>query len=84
VCRCPRCEHFYCRECVTEHAGQFVCSACLRAIAAPPQDAKSRWRAVKWVMTPTLCLLAFAVAWIYFYGVGQLLLASFPGPASGQ
>ena len=29
--RCPSCERFYCRECVTEHAGRMVCAACLRA-----------------------------------------------------
>lgn len=28
--RCPSCGQFYCRECVTEHAGRMVCAACLR------------------------------------------------------
>jgi hypothetical protein len=77
VCRCPRCSHFYCRECVTEHEGQFVCSACLRALAAPKHAAASRWRVARWIFAPALFVAAFLVAWIFFYSCGQLLLASF-------
>ena len=44
--RCPSCARFYCRECVTEHAGRMVCAACLRAEFAtggrPPADDASK------------------------------------------
>ncbi len=84
MCRCPRCRHFYCRECVTEHDGEFVCSACLRAIAAPKQTVKVRWRTLKWVLSPAIYASALLVSWIYFYGIGQLLLASFTSPGASR
>ena len=41
--RCPRCERYYCRECITEHEGRIICAACLREISgAAKQQERSR------------------------------------------
>ncbi len=46
--RCVSCEHTYCRECLTEHAGRLMCSACLGAKAQAQAQAAARgagaWR----------------------------------------
>jgi hypothetical protein len=52
----------------------------LRALAGPKKAAEARWRLARWLLTPILCALSFFVAWIYFYAIGQMILAAFPAP----
>ena len=82
--RCPSCARFYCRECVTEHAGRMVCAACLRAELAAgqgrlrPGDGRARrallataagaWRAAR-VGAGVL------TAWFFFHLVAQWLVS---------
>jgi len=46
--RCVACEHTYCRECLTEHAGRLMCSRCLGATAQAQAAAHGAgaWRGV--------------------------------------
>jgi hypothetical protein len=67
--RCLSCRRFFCRECVTEHAGQMICAECVARKLAPERT-KERSRTMLWA--------AFAVggifmAWLVFYYLGQVL-----------
>lgn len=72
VARCPECRHYYCRECITEHEGRVVCARCLEALVTASGARRIRRRHItagaEWVV-------ALAVAWVFFYLVGRLLLA---------
>jgi len=34
ACRCPICQRYFCRECVTEHDDRVLCVECLKTIVA--------------------------------------------------
>jgi hypothetical protein len=65
------CRRFFCRECVTEHAGQVVCAECLRGVTGRAARRRARWRAGRLLGAGALGLLT---AWLAFYAVGRLLL----------
>lgn len=72
VARCPLCGHYYCRECVTEHEGRVICAQCLREISRTKNERRRRWmggflRVGQWI-------LGLWLGWLFFYGVGQMLL----------
>ena len=70
VARCPRCERFYCRECITEHDGRIICAACLREISgAREETARSRFVAPVLQFAGGMLLLVAA-----FVVVARLLL----------
>lgn len=69
--RCPGCGEFFCRECVVEHDGKLLCSACLtRAVASRGQQ-RERFASV-WRATSTVA--AVVVLWVLFYWMGLALL----------
>lgn len=72
VARCPSCGRFLCRECVTEHDGQILCALCL----GQPRTVLAReslpWL---WFRRASLCLLGLLAAWVFFYLLGEVLLA---------
>ncbi len=72
VARCPDCERFYCRECVTEHDGRMICRPCLDGILEAAPKAQSGWvkAARGWFMAG----LGFFLAVYAFYLVGKILL----------
>ncbi len=78
--RCPSCARFYCRECVTEHAGRVICAACLRDLLAAAAAKRRRTgagaRRVLAVFTRG-AQLAFSVTltWFFFHLLGHWLLA---------
>ena len=72
VARCPECGRFFCRECVTEHEDKVLCAACLGRKSAPDASALMRWGPLARM---TQFLLGLALIWIFFYYMGQLLLA---------
>lgn len=77
VARCPECRHYFCRECVTEHAGRIICSSCLRKSILQEQDTHSSGRFRKLLrcsFTGVYALLCLMVLWIFFFILGQLLL----------
>ncbi len=80
--RCPSCERFFCRECVTEHDGRLLCAACLRALlaAATLRSTRARrsWRKPLFAAA-RVAVLAFSLfsAWFFFDLLGRKL-ASLP------
>jgi hypothetical protein len=71
VARCPSCEGFFCRECVTENAGRFVCAACLRAAAAAADGPRVRGEVPRLV---ALTGIGLGCLWFLFYGAGRVLI----------
>jgi hypothetical protein len=65
--RCLTCRRFFCRECVTEHAGQMICAECVARNLAP-QRAGERSGAMWWT---ALALGGVLVAWLVFFYLGQ-------------
>ena len=72
VARCPECRRFFCRECVTEHEGRALCSACLARLTQV--TVKRPWR-TGWLVAPFTTVAGLLVAWLFFYGVGHVLLS---------
>lgn len=70
--RCPACRQFFCRECVTEHSGRVLCSACLARQARPEATRTFRWG---WLINPVLAVVGLTTAWVFFYSLGALLLS---------
>jgi len=69
--RCPKCRRFFCRECVTEHAGRVICADCLATMAS--QSDSSRWSLAG--LAPYLAaLVGMLVAWMAYYYIGRILL----------
>jgi hypothetical protein len=71
--QCPSCKRFFCRECVTEHAGRMICVTCV-AILAHGGKKTIRTIRLRWTATAALGLL---IAWLVFYYLG-LTLARIP------
>ena len=71
VARCPSCAHYFCRECVTEHEGKFLCSNCLQRRPARIRPARAT---TKWFKAALGMFFGLSVAWIFFYLVGRLLI----------
>jgi hypothetical protein len=70
--RCPGCKRDYCRECGAEHDGRMMCASCLKKLAP---EGKSRGRSWSAIATAGSPLAGFFIAWMFFYYLGQLLLA---------
>ncbi|MBZ5601360.1 MAG: rhomboid family protein [Acidobacteriia bacterium] len=67
--RCPVCQRFYCRECVTEHEGRMMCAGCAanaaERVAEAPRSKTAIW---------ALCGVAgILLAWMIFYYLGAML-----------
>ena len=69
--RCPLCRRHYCRECGVEHDGRILCVSCLKKLALNVPKASARWSGLIGLTAPLLGLL---LAWLFFFGLGQLLL----------
>jgi hypothetical protein len=70
--RCPGCGGFFCRECVVEHEGRLLCSACLAKQEAGGGSRRGRWLAVRRQLA--LAAAVFA-AGLVFYALGSVLLS---------
>lgn len=66
VVRCPQCRRFFCRECVTEHAGRMICASCAAARTAV---AAHKTSFLPWVI---MGCAGFLLAWLMFYYLGVL------------
>jgi hypothetical protein len=73
VVRCPGCQRFFCRECVTEHEDRMLCSNCLAQISGKTMHADRCWRQQLFVGMQGLS--AFLFLWYLFFLLGQMLLA---------
>ena len=69
--RCPQCERYFCRECVTEHEDRVLCSSCLAQRVGGGAGAKSRG---SWLVSAFQAAAAFLIVWFVFYGMGYSLL----------
>ena len=72
VARCPECRRYFCRECVTEHEDKVLCAACLDKKNNP--DAFGLTRSIRFSRMIHF-LLGGMLLWIFFYYLGQILLA---------
>lgn len=72
VARCPECRRYYCRECVTEHEDRVVCASCLAYLAAEQEEQGSRLAVIGRM---ALCALGILTLWLFFYTLGEGLLA---------
>lgn len=71
VARCPECERYFCRECITEHADRVICAACLAALADRQAATAHKPRRLRLALQAALGLVAL---WLLFYSFGQILL----------
>jgi hypothetical protein len=67
--QCPSCKRFFCRECVTEHAGRMICVSCVTALSHGGNKIARAARA-KWA---AMALAGILLAWLVFYYLGQTL-----------
>lgn len=80
VARCPQCRRYFCRECVTEHAGRLICASCLKELAASGPRAAGRLRAAARALGwAAQCLAGLLIVWTFFYLLG-LALQLMPTP----
>jgi hypothetical protein len=69
--RCPACHRDYCRECVTEHDDRYLCSGCLRALAAKGGGTQRR---VRVPVGAILGLLGVLTAGSVYYAAAEYLV----------
>jgi len=71
--RCPECENFYCRECVTEHEDRVICAGCMARLTEvavkPGRTGVGPFR------TALQIAAGLFAAWVFFYLLGSLLLS---------
>lgn len=72
VARCPQCERFYCRECVTEHEGRMICRSCLDELLK--EETVSTGGFFKAARGWCLAGAGYVFAVYVFYEIGQALL----------
>jgi len=69
--RCPFCQRYFCRECVTEHEGRMLCAACIAGLAA--ETAPARRRLARLAQGAWL-VVGLVLLWTIFYYLGRLLI----------
>jgi hypothetical protein len=69
--RCPECQRFFCRECVSEHDDRVLCSSCLARLNKPSMGVRLRLAGLINVLR---AVVAIIVAWSVLYGLGRALL----------
>jgi hypothetical protein len=68
---CLECSRTFCRECVTEHDDRVICASCLPSIASgDPRRSTS----LRHLLLALQGLLGFALLWLTFFALGQMLL----------
>ncbi len=72
VARCPECERFYCRECVTEHEGRMICRTCLDELLQEQTTASGGF--LKSVGAWFLAGAGYVFVVYVFYEIGRVLL----------
>jgi hypothetical protein len=77
VCRCPTCTRYFCRECITEHEGNFLCNRCV----AESTGSKARGRAVGGtLLTSAMTAGAFLLTIAFYYLLGVIVAINFGRP----
>lgn len=68
--RCPACGEFFCRECIVEHDGKLLCSACLAKQTGATARRRERLAGIRRGLRTAGGILAL---WLTFYSIGSLL-----------
>ena len=71
VAQCPQCNHFFCRECITEHDDRILCAACLGQTSRNIGKGRNPFRVLA---RAGLSLAGLFTAALFFYWMGQILL----------
>lgn len=75
VARCPACQGFFCRECITEHDGEIICASCLAKKTQPPApDSKATLPLLRPAWRVTQFTFALILLWLAIYSFGQILI----------
>ena len=69
--RCPQCERYYCRECVTEHEGRVLCTSCLGTLTARSRKSGRRFKGAARFL---LFFWSVFALWFFFYLCATVLL----------
>jgi len=81
VARCSSCSEHFCRECIVEHTGVLLCTACLaREVAKEEKPRATDWNRVGEFALTAACVLFL---WAVFYGFGQALKSIPPSVHEG-
>ncbi len=72
VARCPQCDHFYCRECVSDYRGKALCADCLNETINPAAKTKRSITGAVWQLF--VGASGLALAWFLFYLLASILL----------
>lgn len=72
--RCPECGEIFCRECVTEHSGKYLCIKCLEIRLGGKEKDKS---SSVWKLFGELSGAIFGIGMLalVFFLIGKILLA---------
>ena len=81
VCRCLGCHRSFCRECVTEHQGRFLCAVCFAA-AVPVKTHRSG--AIRKAAPTVLIGAGLLLAWLAYLTFGQSVIGMFRRNAFGS
>ncbi len=73
VVRCPDCQRYFCRECVTEHLERMLCSQCLSRLTETQKKRSAFW--LRGVYLLAQGTGGFLLLWYAFYLVGMMLLS---------
>ena len=78
--RCPACKGYFCRECVTEHAGRMICARCVAR--EKDQEIAAKQERFGWLRYSAWTVGGLLLTWLVFYyaGVG---LANLPSTFHG-
>jgi len=71
--RCASCGLVFCRECVSEHDGRFLCAPCLAKTAAAARAAAARRPRVAALKRALAIVAGAAWLWLCFYLAGLLI-----------
>lgn len=69
VSRCLQCRRYYCRECVTDHAGRLLCVSCLAALTAVVAGRTG----TRWLLWTASALVGLVLSFVLFYTTGYVL-----------
>ncbi len=70
--RCPDCQRYFCRECVTEHSQRMLCARCLTRLTEGQKKRSAIWIRGGYMLVQGS--LGFLLLWYAFYIVGLALL----------
>ena len=70
--RCPDCQRYFCRECVSEHENRVLCVSCLAQFQEVVRPRPGRFHAFGRLVAG---MLAVVGVWFFFFLLGRGLLA---------